>query len=391
MSDNLEQLLDALKLTASAKSSLSDAETALKEALEEEGDNDITSQTEAVNDCKKNLEMCEKEERKLRDIVREFLNQDKKETTNEPMIKEQDVDAPDSTPARTTEPRTTTSFNFKLYKPEKFARGQNFPKFCKKFVDYVTLSRIHDDNLHILFLNMVDEFTDEKLRKVPLNSEEKRDAHKFTEIYVKKMTPSHEGRTFRSKLADLKQLSNENVEDFAFKISDTASRAFRDTAQDALLREEACFSAFLKGLSDPSLRMKLHGKAEIVTFEEALDEACRLESIKATVRAKNNDPPTGEIEVMKIHNHGKEDAGLSSNSRNKHRKGDRPNRQRNHSYQQQASANQGHQHDGSPQEQGQDRSRDEQRDNKKSRGPIICYKCQQPNHLARHCTLSLDC
>ena len=124
------------------------------------------------------------------------------------MIKDQDLDAPDSTPARTTDLRIANSFNFKLYKPEKFAKGQNFPEFCKKFVDYVRLSRIHD-NLHILFLTWC-MFTDEKLKKVPLNSEERRDAHKFKDqINVKTMTPSHDGRAFRSKLADLKQLSNE--------------------------------------------------------------------------------------------------------------------------------------------------------------------------------------
>ena len=65
--------------------------------------------------------------------------------------------------------------------------------------------------------------------------------------------------------------------------------------------------------------MKLHKKAEIVTFEEALDEACRLESIKATVGAKNNDLPTGELEVMKIHNQEKEENASSfSNAGNKH-------------------------------------------------------------------------
>lgn len=151
--------------------------------------------------------------------------------------------------AKTTKTRTTTFFNFKLYKPEKFAREQNFPKFCKKFVDYGTLRKIHYDNLLILLLSMVDEFTAEKLTKVPLAIEEKRNPQKFTEIYVKKMTPSHEGRTFRSKLADLKQMGIESVEDFAFSISDTASNAFRDTALDALLREEAYFFSFLKGLT----------------------------------------------------------------------------------------------------------------------------------------------
>ena len=85
-------------------------------------------------------------------------------------------------------------------------------------MDYVTLSTIHDDNLYVLFLNMVDDFTLDKLRKVPLSRDQMTDARKFIDLYEKKINPLHEGRTFRSKLADLKQKSGESIEDFALPI-----------------------------------------------------------------------------------------------------------------------------------------------------------------------------
>ena len=50
-------------------------------------------------------------------------------------------------------------------------------------MDYITLSKIHDDNLYILFLNMVDDFTLDKLRKVPLSQDQRKDARKFIDLY----------------------------------------------------------------------------------------------------------------------------------------------------------------------------------------------------------------
>jgi hypothetical protein len=345
-----------------------------------------------------------------------------------------------------------TSLHFKLPKPEKFVRGQNFPKFCTKFMDYVTLSNISGDNLHILFLNLVDEFTAEKLRKVPLSAEQKRIAQMFTTEYIKKINPSHEGRTYRLKLADLRQDRKECIEDFAYRLSDTASRAFADTPSDQLLREEACFSSFLKGLVNPDIRMKLHESKTIATFEDAMEEACRLESIRATAGPKTIDLATEELEVMKVHdstNH--KNAGLSSNSgrsRDYYRSEDRADRQQNRSrtrrsdssWNRQSNNDRDRRQDSYSRDRREDSysrdrredsysrdrrqdsySRDRQQDSyprdrqrsepqkdsstttsdaqdnqrqqgssSKRNGPIICYRCHQPNHIARNCTVHLN-
>ena len=93
---------------------------------------------------------------------------------------------------------------------------------------------------------MVDDFTHEKLRKAALTSEQRKDTKMFITEYEKKMNPSYEGRTLKSKLADLKQNRNEKAENFAYRINDTVSRAYTETEE--ALKEEACFSTFLKGL-----------------------------------------------------------------------------------------------------------------------------------------------
>ena len=62
--------------------------------------------------------------------------------------------------------------------------------------------------------------------------------------------------TFRARLAEINQKRGEVVDEFAYRIQETASRAFLDS-QD-LLKEDACFSAFRKGLIGPILKVKLH-------------------------------------------------------------------------------------------------------------------------------------
>ena len=62
---------------------------------------------------------------------------------------------------------------------------------------------------------------------------------------MKKICPPHEGSTFKAKLAEIKQKqSGESVEEYAYRISDIASRAYTDN--EAALKEKACFSSFMK-------------------------------------------------------------------------------------------------------------------------------------------------
>ena len=437
---NLTALLEAIQLSEETKQKLTDAKTALTAAIEANNEEDTTAATAVVEEHTTQWEEHKKEEELLRVTARQFLTKKEEppialETENKDVVEL--IEQPRSVPTAVSAMKT--SFNFKLPKPEKFVRGQNFPKFCTKFMDYVTLSNISGDNLHILFLNLVDEFTAEKLRKVPLSTEQKRFAQMFTTEYIKKINPSHEGRTYRTKLADLRQDSKECIEDFAYRLSDTASRAFADTPSERLLREEACFSAFLKGLIDPEIRMKLHEFKSITTFEDAMDEACRLESIRATAGPKATDLNTEELEVMKVNDAtNNTNAGLSSNSgrsRDYYRSEDRADRQQNHSRTRRSDSSWNRQSDYYDRDRRQDSySRDRRQDNysrdrrqdsysrdrqrephkdsrnttadardntprqhashslqgSKRNGPIICYRCHQPNHVARNCTVPLN-
>jgi hypothetical protein len=438
---SLKSLMDAIEKTATAKQELTDAETALETITQQDNSADTTAEAAKIKDCTDELEKNIEEEKQLRKIARDYLT-DEAGTTNDPDNKNKDAVETTSTATGTRRAVTKMAFSFRVPKPEKYERGKNFQKFCTKFTDYVTLSSITDDNLYILFLSLVDEFTNDKLRKVSLSPEQKKDATEFTKEFIKKMTPSHEGRTFRSKLADLRQESSENVEDFAFRISDTASRAFQETSEELLLKEEACLSSFLKGLYDPDLRLKMHESRAIGSFEDAVEEASRLESIRATAGPmKNEEPPSGNMEVLKIHDSALQkqspEQGLKgqnrySNSRDDDRTDRQQDRRYDHSrdrrpeYRTDRQQDRGYDHsrDRRPEyrtDRQQDRRYDHSRDRQPeyrtdrqhdrqgnggnrspeyqdransrregNKGPIICWRCNQPNHIARRCTTDLN-
>ena len=173
---NLTELLETMKVSEEAKQKLTDAKNALTVAIENAKE-DTTAEAAAIEECTKDWEKCIEDEEKLRVTARQFLTK-KEETTIAPEKENKDVvviEQHRSVPTAVSAMKT--SLHFKLPKPEKFVRGQNFAKFCTKFMDYVTLSNISGDNLHILFLNLVDEFTAEKLRKF-LYQQNKRELHR---------------------------------------------------------------------------------------------------------------------------------------------------------------------------------------------------------------------
>ena len=387
---NLTELMEAIQLTSAARDKVKEAQ----EQLDAADNATRATANENLEKCTQELTQLIENETNLRKVALGYLSETKPPNHDQNTVSTEGIQSGNEPVPPTTS--GTASFNFKLPKPEKFKRGQNFSKFCEKFVDYITLSKIKDDNLYILFINMVDDFTSEKLRKIALTPGQRKDARLFIQEYEKKMNPSHEGRTMRSKLADLRQDKNEKAEDLAYRITDIASRAY--TESEVALKEEACFSAFMKGLTDSDLKMKLHENTNIMTFEQAIEEATRLESIKAAI---GNNPQcsdsTGneELEVYKLQKDSDREREVRPPAQLDRHRYSRDSRQddyqqgSNSSYSRNSTpswkANVNRPDNGIQRSSGnQSRKINSSRMNRS--GPIICFKCNQPNHIARNCT-----
>ena len=416
---NLAKLLEAIKLTEAARDKLKDMQKRIDEA-----EADSSEKAEATTEFNKHteelMELKIKEE-SYRTIARKHLVIDVEEVKTDEQPAAEVVDKG----TVSTRPGSKSAMSFKLPQLEKFRRGENFSKFCEKFLEYVTLGNIGGENLPLIFLQLVDDFTKEKLKKINLTLGQSRDAKKFIDVYMTKMCPPHEGSTFRARLAEIKQKRGEVVDEFAYRIQETASRAFSDS-QD-LLREDACFSAFRKGLIDPVLKVKLHEDVTITTFEKAVEESSRLEGIRASLGMSSTTESTiEEHDVLALstseteHNTDNHEVSRVDERQDYHRNG-MDNRQnnlrnnftrrseeyRNRQYQTRGQANyqpryntgyrqpQTNQGQYRPQaeETDHDRQRRESRPRQNggtNRRAIKCYNCNGLNHIAKNCTASLN-
>ena len=374
---NLSKLMENMQLIAETEEKIKASQEIVTESTE--GDAKIKAQ-EDIETHERRLEHLLKEDTRLRDIARELLGKKETDIRNIPA----ETESFNSNKQAAT-PRSA-AITFKLPQPEKFKRGENFPKFCENFLEYITLSKFSGDNLHLLFLQLVDDFTKVKLKKVLLTPDQRKDAKKFTDEYIKKISPTHEGRTFKSMLADLKQKEGENIEEFSYRISDVASRAY-DVSQE-LLKEEACFNSFMKGVMDPDLRMKLHEDTNITTFETATEEASRLETIKATVGKKSafQRTPTEELDhILGIaEQHSSPDDTNNFRIRNQEHHQQRPRFQPFHQANRQNIRNPASQSRGSRDSNQSSRARPSHK------APIVCFKCSGLNHFARDCKATLN-
>lgn len=311
---------------------------------------------------------------------------------------------------------TTSKSNFKLPKPDKFKRGDNFTRFCEDFQDYIKLGKIKDENLNIFFLSLVDNFTKDKLKKVALSSDQRRDEKQFLQEYIRKMTPPHEAQNLMLKLSDLKQIKGESIEDFAYRLREMSSRAYSDDEEASKLA--ACYSAFLKGLINQELRIKLRENTQVKDFEIAVEEACRLQDIRESevLPQEKTITPTDDIEILRIDGDATRDYSTGNSGQNYSTRdnsaGNSGQTYRRRDYNANYSGktrdrpnNRGHQQGNNRFKQNQQTRKDKNSDSQKSGASqpqqqnqnggnrkggrtIICYKCQEPNHFAQHCTLN---
>ena len=116
-------------------------------------------------------------------------------------------------------------------KPDKFQKGQNFSRFVRRFVQYITLSNMEGENLDLLFLSFIDhDETFEKLSRVELSESEKRNLDSLVERFEREIYPKIASQTLKSELQNLCQNSQESAEEFAFRISEIADKAYDNMA-----------------------------------------------------------------------------------------------------------------------------------------------------------------
>ena len=160
-----------------------------------------------------------------------------------------------------------------ITKLRKFEKGENFSTFCERFHEYVEIAQIVDDNMHLYFLQHVDDGTYSTLKLVNLNEDEKRNCALFCEKY-KKAVYGAEQVPLKNELLECKQSISEDITDFSHRLREKAAIAF--ATEESI--DENCLLALMRGLRDGEIRRKLN-ESSVTSFSEALILAKKLEKI----------------------------------------------------------------------------------------------------------------
>ena len=159
-------------------------------------------------------------------------------------------------------------------KMPKFQKGHNFARFCERFEEFISISKINDGNLYMYFLQNVDDETYSIQKTVDLTDPQKANPKGFCPIY-KKAIYGDVTISLKNEVMECKQKNDETISDYIYRLREKASIAYSTPA----MIEENCFIALLRGVRNPQLKRKLNEATTLTTFKEATKLAKRLEKI----------------------------------------------------------------------------------------------------------------
>ena len=137
------------------------------------------------------------------------------------------------------------------------------------------------------FLQQMDDITYTTLEAVDLTAEEKEKPELFVNVY-KNVIYGDESIPLKNEFITCKQESDENVEEFAFKLQSKGKIAFTDNK----VRDENCLLSFIRGVRSTYIKRKLN-ESSLSDFNEALKLAKKLEKVDAML--ENEKPQINSI------------------------------------------------------------------------------------------------
>ena len=218
----------------------------------------------------------EKEEKanKLREDAQKLLEAGKqiKEELDE-LFSEEAAD-------RRTDPIVSTSRGMAslqlthINKISKFSNGDNFSRFCERFIEYVYITKMCDKNLYLFFLQNVDDETYSALKMVKLENSAKCDATIFCEIY-KNAIYGDESLFLKNEVLNCQQKAAETISQYTYRLREKANIAYLNSE----IADENCLLAFLRGVKSNNMKIKLN-EAFLNNFNEAVKMAKKIERVE---------------------------------------------------------------------------------------------------------------
>lgn len=167
-----------------------------------------------------------------------------------------------------------------IMKLRKFSKGENFSRFCERFQGYVSITKISDKNLYMLFLQNVDDETYSVLNTVRLSDNQKGDPTEFCNVF-KNAIYGDESIALKNEVMDCKQESDEDIAQFVYRLRDKANIAYSDPD----IREENSLLTFMRGVKDVYIKRRLN-ECTFANFSEAVTLGKKLERVEGMLNRK---------------------------------------------------------------------------------------------------------
>lgn len=167
---------------------------------------------------------------------------------------------------------STMTFN-QSFKMPKFQSGQNFSRFCERFLEYVATSNMDDDTerCYTFFFQHLDDESYSLLKAVDVLPAQRRSVSTFINLF-KTATYGDESVQLKNDLMNCKQKSEENISHYVYRLREQATIAYSSENE----AEEQCLLAFLRGIHVPRIKRKMN-ESVLTTFKAAIAFAKRLE------------------------------------------------------------------------------------------------------------------
>ena len=281
---------------------------------------------------------------------------------------------------------TSTRYTARVTEPGRYTTGQNFTIWCSRFKRFLKYGKIPDDDSLDILLNNVDDKTVELLEPVADRMTEtvRSSPSDFIPLLEQAFYPKGEVRGLRQEMMSggIKQLEDEDIDQFASRIRTMGRRAYSNSAD----REEPCLNAFLNGIFDEQLYNMIigaHGTQD--DFETAVTEARKFEKLRRKKKPELEARVDEAINVFGVER-GQNSADTPRQDRSQP-EGSRREYSRQPDFRSDYRPNHREyrpdQRNYRPNTRYNDRpSRPADRPDRSSR---ICYRCDRPGHISRFC------
>ena len=152
-----------------------------------------------------------------------------------------------------------------------YTDGENFSRFCEKFIDYCNITNVPAQKAYSLFMQNVDDITYETLKTVKLTLTDKLEIKRFTSAF-KAAIYDDESFVMKNQVINCEQKEGESIKSYAFRLRELACCAF-DSRE---MQDEMCLIAFVKGVRNEFIRRELAIK-HWNSFQEAISQATKFE------------------------------------------------------------------------------------------------------------------